>query len=180
MNILLQILDDGRLTDNLGRTVSFKNTVVIMTSNVGAKLISSKRKLGFLGEQTVSKEYEELKKDVLNEVKLNFRPEFLNRIDEIIVFQKLNKDEMKEIVNIMLDKVSDRMEKQNIKINFENSINDLIVKNLQDDNFGARPIRRLIQNLVEDRIVDEYLDGNIKENSIITAFVEGEDVRFRV
>ena len=106
MNILLQILDDGRLTDNLGRTISFKNTVVIMTSNVGAKLISSKRKLGFLGEQSSNKEYEELKRDVLNEVKANFRPEFLNRIDEIIVFQKLNKDEMKDIVNIMLDKVS--------------------------------------------------------------------------
>ncbi len=179
MNILLQILDDGRLTDNLGRTVSFKNTVVIMTSNVGAKLIASKRKLGFLGEQTVSKEYEDLKRDVLNEVKSNFRPEFLNRIDEIIVFQKLNRDEMGQIVNLMLKKVANRMEKQNIKINFENNINDLIVKNIQDDNFGARPIRRLIQNLVEDKIVDEYLDGNIRENSNVTAFAEDDIVRFK-
>ncbi len=138
MNILLQILDDGRLTDNLGRTVSFKNTVIIMTSNVGAKQILSKKKLGFSEKIKQEEEYENLKNDVLKEVRDNFRPEFLNRIDEIIVFQKLNQDEMKKITEIMLNQVSERLKKQNITVNFEKSVEDLIIDSIEDSRIWCK------------------------------------------
>jgi len=178
MNILLQILDDGRLTDNLGRTVNFKNTVIIMTSNVGARSIVSKRKLGFFESLEIEREYEELKREVLKDVRDQFRPEFLNRIDEIIVFQKLNQNEIGKIVDIMLDKVSQRLKRQNILVSFDNSINDYIVNNLEDDNYGARPIRRLIQNLVEDKIVDEVLNKSIRENVKIEIKEESGCIKF--
>ena len=179
INILLQILDDGRLTDNLGRTVSFKNTVIIMTSNIGARAILSKKKLGFSQNYDETREYEELKKDVLKEAKENFRPEFINRIDDIIVFQKLNREEMKEIVDIMLNKLSDRLKNQNININFDRTINDYIVNHIEDENFGARPIQRLIQNLVEDRIVDEYLNETFSEGANLNIFSENDSIYFR-
>ena len=163
MNIMLQILDDGRLTDNIGRCVSFKNTVIIMTSNIGARQILNKKKLGFSEKTKQEEDYENLKKDVLKEVKLNFRPEFLNRIDEIIVFQKLNTKEMIKIAELMLKQVSERISKQGIGISFESSVKEFIINQLEDDNFGARPIRRLVQRLIEDRIVDEYLNGSLKE-----------------
>jgi len=179
MNILLQILDDGRLTDNLGRTVSFKNTVIIMTSNVGARQILNKQKLGFSVDLDNQDEYKNLKNDVLKEVRENFRPEFLNRIDEIIVFQRLNKEDIRNIAEIMLNQVSERLKKQNINVSFEKSVEELIIDSLDDINFGARPIRRLIQNLVEDKIVDEYLNGKITENMNVTAFSDFKTIQFK-
>lgn len=180
INILLQILEDGRLTDNFGRVVSFKNTIIIMTSNVGGRLISSKKKLGFLSEETAEMEYENLKREVMKEAKENFRPEYLNRIDEIVVFQKLNSNEMKQIVGIMLERVGKRLKNKNIEVQFEENINEYIVQNLKDDTFGARPIRRLVQSLIEDKIVDEFLEGNIYENSKIKVYIKGEDVLVNV
>ena len=179
MNILLQILDDGRLTDNLGRTVSFKNTVIIMTSNVGARQILNKQKLGFSVDLDNQDEYKNLKNDVLKEVRENFRPEFLNRIDEIIVFQRLNKEDIRNIAEIMLNQVSERLKKQNINVSFEKSVEELIIDSLDDINFGARPMRRLIQNLVEDKIVDEYLNGKITENMNVTAFSDFKTIQFK-
>ena len=168
MNMLLQILDDGRLTDSNGRTVNFKNTVIIMTSNVGARLITDKKTLGFTSKKEedieTQKEYEETKKDVMGELKKQFRPEFINRIDEIIVFHKLQKDELKQIVDILLKQVINRMEKQNYKIEIDNQVKELVIEKGTDSNYGARPLKRTIQNMVEDKIAEAILDGKITRN----------------
>ncbi len=164
MNMLLQILDDGRLTDSNGRTVNFKNTVIIMTSNIGARLITDKKTLGFTSKEENKedkKEYEDIKKDVLAELKKEFKPEFINRIDEIIVFHKLQKEEMRQIVDIMLKQVIKRMEVQNIKIKIEDAVKDKIIEKGIDANYGARPLKRTIQNLLEDKIAEAILDGKI-------------------
>lgn len=167
INVLLQILDDGRLTDNFGRITNFKNTIIIMTSNVGGKLITNNKKLGFQIEESQRLKYKDLRKDVLKEAKDNFSPEFLNRIDEIIVFQKLNEIELKQISSICLNKISKRMKNKNIEIIFDENVNDFIVDKLDDDTLGARPIRRIVQDYIQDKIVNEYLDGNIKEGDIV-------------
>ena len=167
MNMLLQILDDGRLTDSNGRTVNFKNTVIIMTSNIGARLITDKKTLGFASKEESKedkKEYEDIKKDVLAELKKEFKPEFINRIDEIIVFHKLQKEEMRQIVDIMLKQVIKRMEVQNIKIKIDDDVKDKIIEEGTDTNYGARPLKRTIQNLLEDKIAEAILDGKISKD----------------
>ena len=170
MNMLLQILDDGRLTDSQGRTVNFKNTVVIMTSNVGARLITDKKALGFAKEEDSdkkekeNKDYEETKKEVMEALKKEFRPEFLNRIDEIIVFHKLTDKEIGKIIDIMLKEVIDRLDAQKIKIELEPSVKKLIASKGIDKNFGARPLRRTIQNILEDSLAEDILDGKLKKN----------------
>ncbi len=178
MNMLLQILDDGRLTDSNGRTVDFKNTVIIMTSNIGARLITDKKYLGFATVQNANeetkKEYENTKKDVMQELKKEFRPEFINRIDEIIVFHKLQKEEIKQIIDIMLKQVHERLEKQNIKINISEKVKDKILENGIDTNFGARPLKRAIQNMLEDKIAEGILEGNIKQNKIVSIDIDEE------
>ena len=166
MNMLLQILDDGRLTDGQGRTVNFKNTVIIMTSNVGARLLADKKALGFSVDdkdksRAEQKDYEDTKKEVIAELKKQFKPEFLNRIDETIVFHKLNNDDISKIIDIMLKKVEKRLAEQNIIVEIDNKAKELVAKSGVDDNYGARPLRRAIQNMIEDRIAEEILDGNI-------------------
>ena len=165
MNMLLQILDDGRLTDSTGRTVNFKNTVIIMTSNVGARLLSDKKSLGFAGgtdkEKSEKIDYENSKKEVMAELKRQFKPEFLNRIDETIVFHKLTNNDIKKIIDIMLNKVEKRLSEQNIKVVIDDKAKELIAKTGVDDNYGARPLRRAIQNMVEDKIAEAILDGKI-------------------
>ncbi|MBR2743894.1 MAG: ATP-dependent Clp protease ATP-binding subunit [Clostridia bacterium] len=165
MNMLLQILDDGRLTDSTGRTVNFKNTVIIMTSNVGARLLADKKSLGFNvdtdKDKTAKKEYEESKKEVMAELKKQFKPEFLNRIDETIVFHKLTSDDISKIIDIMLKQVEKRLSDQNIVVEIDKKAKDLVAKTGVDDNYGARPLRRAIQNMIEDKIAEEILDGNI-------------------
>ena len=163
MNILLQILEDGRLTDSQGRIVNFKNAVIIMTSNVGARLITQKKTLGFNNDSEKEEiEYEKIKKEVLAELKKQFRPEFINRIDEIIVFHKLSDTDIKQIINLMLEKVVKRLEEQKIKIEIDESVKDLIYKKGIDKEYGARPLRRAIQNIIEDEIADGILSGKIK------------------
>lgn len=178
MNMLLQILDDGRLTDSNGRTVDFKNTVIIMTSNIGARLITDKKSLGFMGAGSIDdeskKEYENTKKDVLAELKKEFRPEFINRIDEIIVFHKLQNEEIKQIINIMLKQVEKRLEKQNIKIEITEKVKDKILEKGIDTNFGARPLKRAIQSMLEDKIAEGILDGVIKANELAKIDVDEE------
>ena len=161
MNILLQILDDGRLTDSNGRTVDFKNTVIIMTSNIGARLITDKKNLGFgnSSNEDEQKEYENTKKDVMAELKKEFRPEFINRIDEVIVFHKLNDDEIKQIIDIMLKQVQNRLKEQNINVKIDKSVKELIAKQGINKSFGARPLRRTIQSLVEDSLAETILDS---------------------
>ena len=166
MNMLLQILEDGRLTDSHGRTVNFKNTVIIMTSNVGARLITDKKTLGFTSSvgdtDSAEKEYEAIKKEVLAELKKQFRPEFINRIDEVIVFHKLTKVDLEKIVDIMLKQVKERLLDQGMTIDVDSLAKDLIIKKGTDENFGARPLRRAIQSILEDKLAEEILDGNIK------------------
>lgn len=176
MNMLLQILDDGRLTDAQGRTVNFKNTVIIMTSNIGARLITDKTTLGFSAgdkKEESQKEYETIKKDVMGELKKQFRPEFINRIDEIIVFHKLNDEDIKQIIDIMLNQVTKRMAEKSYKFEIDNSVKELIAKKGVDTDYGARPLKRAIQNILEDKIAEEILDGNIKPNK--KAVIKAED-----
>ena len=163
MNILLQILEDGHLTDSQGREVDFKNTVIIMTSNLGARHITDKKSLGFVNTEN-DKEYEELKKEVIKELKHELRPEFINRIDEIIVFHKLNKQDIENIAQIMLKQVEERLQKQKYIVEIDDGVVKTIVEQGFDSNFGARPLRRTIQNLVEDKISEEILAGNLKKN----------------
>ena len=163
MNLLLQILEEGDLTDSQGRKVNFKNTVIIMTSNLGARHITDKKSLGF-GKNESKVEYEEIKKDVMKELRNELRPEFINRIDEIIVFHKLNEENIKNITQIMLKQVQDRLRKQKYIVEIDNGVVKEILNQGFDSNFGARPLRRTIQSLVEDRISEEILSGNLKKN----------------
>ena len=180
MNMLLQILEDGRLTDSQGRTVNFKNTVIIMTSNVGARAITDKKALGFTevqsDKETADKEYESVKKDVMAELKKEFRPEFINRIDEIIVFHKLVQNEIDQIIDIMLKQVEKRMEEQNINIEIDKSVKELISKKGIDTNYGARPLRRAIQSMLEDKIAESILDGVVKPGSKAKAVAKDDKI----
>ena len=183
MNMLLQILEDGRLTDSQGRTVNFKNTVVIMTSNIGARLITDKKTLGFAGtskdadkKEETKKEYEEIKKEVMEALKKELRPEFINRIDEIIVFHKLTDKEIDKIIDIMLKEVTKRLEAQKIKIELDSKVKKLIASEGIDKNFGARPLRRTIQNVLEDRLAEAILDGKIKKNKVAKVTVKDKKI----
>ena len=170
MNMLLQVLDDGRLTDSQGRTVNFKNTVIIMTSNIGAKLITEKKSLGFIQEKENSeKEYEDIKKDVMGELKREFKPEFLNRIDEIIVFHKLEDKEIKEILNVLLANVTKLLKNQGIELTVDEKAKELVISKGTDKTFGARPLKRAIQTMIEDKIAEAMLDGKVKNKINVTA-----------
>ena len=160
MNMLLQILEDSRLTDSTGRVVSFKNTVIIMTSNVGAKMITDSKKLGFLNgsEEDKKASYENTKKDIMQELKKEFRPEFINRIDEIIVVHKLEDEDLDKILDLMLDKLKLRLKEQGILVEIDDSIKKHIIKQNNDKNYGARPLRRAVQSVVEDNITDCILN----------------------
>jgi len=179
--MLLQILDDGRLTDATGRTVNFKNTVIIMTSNIGARLITDKTTLGFSNysdtEEAKQKEYENTRKDVMSELKKQFRPEFINRIDEIIVFHKLNDNDIKQIIEIMLKQVQNRLKQQEITIEFAEEIKEYIAKKGIDTNYGARPLRRAIQSNIEDKIAEAILDGIVIPMKEATMTIENDEVK---
>jgi len=175
-NILLQILDDGRLTDSQGRVVDFKNTVIIMTSNIGARQISDKKEIGFAGKENPDKNYEKIKNNVMSELKKEFKPEFLNRVDEIIVFKQLVEGEISQIVELMLQSSLARLKERKIKIKITESLKKEIIKKGFDPIYGARPIKRAIQNLVEDNLAEALLDKKIKNNSNITLDYENEKV----
>lgn len=186
MNMLLQILEDGRLTDSQGRTVNFKNTVIIMTSNIGARLITDKKSLGFSAsnlskednkeEERAKKEYEDTKKEVMEALKRELRPEFINRIDEIIVFHKLNDTEIDKIIDIMLEEVVDRLKEQKIKIELEPKVKKLIASKGIDKNFGARPLRRTIQNVLEDALAEEILYGKLDNEKVNKISADDEKI----
>ena len=187
MNMLLQILEDGRLTDSQGRTVNFKNTVIIMTSNLGARVITDKKFLGFTNntsentaenkKQNEQKEYENTKKEVMDILKKELRPEFINRIDEIIVFHKLNDDEIGQIIDIMLKEVVNRLKEQKYDVELGTEVKELVAKEGIDKNFGARPLRRTIQNLVEDRLAEEILDNKLKKGKLSRFTVKDGKIR---
>ena len=182
MNMLLQILDDGRLTDAQGRTVNFKNTVIIMTSNVGARMITDKNVLGFSQDtgdkkEGQEKEYENIKKDVMSELKKQFRPEFINRIDDIIVFHKLTDEDIGQIIEIMLKQVQKRLKEQEYDVEIDSSVKELVAKKGVDANYGARPLKRAIQSNVEDKIAEAILDGKIAPHKKAKIVAENDEIK---
>jgi ATP-dependent Clp protease ATP-binding subunit ClpC len=170
-NILLQILDDGILTDSQGRKIDFKNTVIIMTSNIGARLITEKKKAFGFAENTAEAEHKDIKESVIGELKKAFRPEFLNRVDDTIVFTKLSKDEIGQIAGKMLSSLSKRLKKLEIDAVFDKSVEEKMAEAGFDDVYGARPLRRAIQSKVEDALSEKLLSGEIKAgDKIICSF----------
>ncbi|MEX2253483.1 MAG: AAA family ATPase, partial [Thermoleophilaceae bacterium] len=165
-NILLQILEDGRLTDAQGRTVDFRNAIVIMTSNIGASEIAKNTGVGFtVGDETGGLVYEDMKNRIMGELKKVFRPEFLNRIDEVIVFHKLEKSEIRQIVELLLKRVRESLADRELSLNLSEDATDLLVEKGWDPAMGARPLRRAIQRYVEDPIADEVLKAGMEPGS---------------
>ena len=179
-NILLQILDDGRLTDSNGRTVNFKNTVIIMTSNTGARNITETKSIGFINKDDGSISYERAKSEVMNELKKTFRPEFLNRLDEIIIFNKLGKEAIEKIANIMLNEFADKLKQRKITVKIDKSIIEYIAKVGFDDVYGARPLKRAVQSKVEDKFAEDLLDGKIKDGDNIILKAKDNNVIIEV
>ncbi len=178
-NVMLQILDDGRLTDSKGRHVNFKNTVIIMTSNVGASMIASQSRLGFSTAQDEKKDkYEKLKDTVMEELKKAFRPEFLNRIDDIIVFAHLSKDEIRQIVDLMLKDLFKRLAERDLSIEVTNEVKDFLAKDGYSDTYGARPLRRLIQKKIEDVLAEEILTNKYAAGDTIILKMEDDKIVF--
>ncbi len=176
-NLLLQIMEDGVLTDSNGRKADFKNSVVIMTSNIGAELISNnKSAMGFAGENAVSGRRERIKNLVNEEIKKYFKPEFINRIDEIIIFETLDENEIKEIARRMLDELKSRCENSGVEITFDESVIDAVSKKGFDSIYGARPLRRAVTSMVEDTLAEKYLSGEIKEKSSVVCSWDGEKI----
>lgn len=178
-NIMLQILDDGRLTDAKGRYINFKNTILIMTSNVGASMIASQSKLGFTTANDETKDkYEKLKDTVQEEMKKAFRPEFLNRIDDVIVFAHLSKEEIREIVDLMLKDLFKRLAERELAIEVTNEVKDYLAKDGYSDAYGARPLRRLIQKKIEDTLAEEILTNQYQSGDVILLKMEDDKIKF--
>ena len=176
-NMLLQILEDGRLTDNTGRVVSFKNTIVVMTSNAGAHVICSGRSVGFGADQKgEARSYEAMKESVMKQVKEIFRPEFINRVDELIVFHALSEEEICRITELMLVQVADRLKEQEILLKWDRKVTEKLAKDGYDPKYGARPLRRLIQRTVEDTMSEELLKGNIGLGQTIRLTVKNDEI----
>jgi ATP-dependent Clp protease ATP-binding subunit ClpC len=178
-NVLLQILDDGRLTDSKGKTVDFKNTIIIMTSNAGSSTLKKQNSLGFSMGGENENEYEKMKEAITEELKRTFRPEFLNRVDDIIVFHSLVESDMQKIVRLMLNSVTERLKDLNISIKFDEEAELLLAKRGADLTYGARPLRRAITKIVEDKLSEEILKGNVKKDDNILATVEEENIVFK-
>ena len=167
-NILLQVLDDGHITDSQGRKVDFKQTCIIMTSNAGAQAIIEPKKLGFGAQEDEKRDYEHMKGQVMDEVKRMFKPEFLNRIDDIIVFHALNKENMKKIVNILLKDLKNRCKDQmNIELKVSEKAKEYLIDSSFDNKYGARPLKRAIQNKIEDSLAEEILLGNVEKGDTV-------------
>ncbi|MCR5502162.1 MAG: ATP-dependent Clp protease ATP-binding subunit [Lachnospiraceae bacterium] len=178
-NVLLQVLDDGHITDSKGRKVSFKNTILIMTSNAGAERIISPKHLGFVQDTSKTADYEKMKSGVMEEVKKIFKPEFINRIDGMIVFRALDRDEMMKITTLLLKNLGERCEKQmELKMSFTKTLKDHLVEKYADYKMGARPLKRAIQNVVEDALAEEILSGRIKRGDTVTVTFRDDAVVF--
>ncbi len=179
-NILLQILDDGRLTDSQGRVVDFRNTVIIMTSNIGGRMITEPKRLGFIVNEDASKSYEEMKNNVMGELKKSFRPEFLNRVDDIIVFHPLDEENIRNIVGIMLQVLIKRLSQNGIKLEVSDEAKGHLAKKGYDPVFGARPLRRSIQSMVEDQLAEKMLDGSVKPGDSVNVTLVDDKLEFEV
>lgn len=180
-NILLQVLDDGHITDSQGRKVDFKNTIIIMTSNTGAQRIIDPKKLGFVTASNADTEHEDMKKNVMDEVKQNFKPEFLNRIDDIIVFRALTEDDVRNISNLLLKELKQRVASQmEIQLKFGDAVKKLIFEKGYDKKYGARPLKRAIQTNIEDELTEAVLKGEIKRGDTVQVTVRNDKVKFVV
>ena len=178
-NILLQVLDDGHITDSQGRKIDFKNTIIIMTSNAGAQRIVDPKHLGFSGKSDEDRDHDTMKNNVMEEVKRMFRPEFINRIDDIIVFRALTKEDVKGISSLMLKELKDRVKKQmNITLTYGETLKNYIFDKGYDKKFGARPLKRAIQNEIEDQLAEEILSGKVKPGSKVSISVVDAKVKF--
>ncbi|MBQ7450461.1 ATP-dependent Clp protease ATP-binding subunit [bacterium] len=178
-NMMLQILDDGRLTDSKGKVIDFKNTIIIMTSNVGASLITTTSKLGFSTAEDASKDkYDKLKDTVNEEMKKTFRPEFLNRIDDIIVFSHLSKPEIRQIAELMMKDLLKRLEEQQIKVEVTEEVKDFLAEDGYSEAYGARPLRRLIQSKIEDGLAEEILTGEYKAGDTVILKMDDKKIKF--
>ena len=173
-NILLQILEDGHLTDSQGRKVDFRNTIVIMTSNIGAKTIAKESPLGFAIQDEAGMSYDDMKTNITGELKKVFRPEFLNRVDEVIVFHKLDRADITSIVDLMIARVSKQLAEREVKIELTVPAKELLVEKGFDPGMGARPLRRAIQQYVEDLLADEVLAGAIPDGSTVLVDRKGD------
>ena len=180
-NILLQVLDDGHITDAQGRVVDFKNTIIIMTSNAGAQTIVEPKKLGFGVQEDAKADHVRMKSNVMEEVRRIFKPEFLNRIDEIIVFHALTKEHMKKIVTLMTRSLEKRCQTQlDIHLHIRDSVKKYIVDESFDPKYGARPLRRMIQTSLEDALAEEILAGNVQTGDEVDVGVRNKKVNFIV
>jgi ATP-dependent Clp protease ATP-binding subunit ClpC len=176
-NLLLQVFEDGRLTDSFGRKVDFRNTIVIMTSNVGAELI---RKTGSLGFKAQKEEvtYQDMKDKLMEEVKRTFKPEFLNRIDDIIVFRSLVKEDLERIIDIEIGYVSDRLKEQSISLDVSREAKELLIEKGFDPVFGARPLKRVIQRYLEDPLASDIISKKFKPGAVVRVLRKNEELIF--
>jgi len=180
-NILLQVLDDGHITDSKGRKVSFKNTILIMTSNAGAQRIVDPRNLGFAADNSAARNYEKMRASVMEEVKRSFKPEFINRIDDIIVFHQLDHDNMKEIIQLLSGSLCRRCQSQmEIQLSLTGALKEHLVEKYADQKMGARPLKRAIQSVVEDALAEEILKGNVQPGDTVSAGYKQDKVTFTV
>ena len=180
-NILLQVLDDGHITDAQGRKVDFKQTIIIMTSNAGAQAIMEPKRLGFMSDNDEKKDYERMKGGVMEEVRRIFKPEFLNRIDDIMVFHVLNKEDIRKIVTLLLKTLEKRCaEQMEIHLTVTNAVKDFIAEKGSDNKYGARPLRRAIQSKIEDALANEILEGRVKRGDSIQVKLHKNEITFEV
>jgi len=179
-NILLQVMEDGILTDSQGRRVDFRNAVLIMTSNVGSEMITDRGTLGFSDNNVDSEEsYKEMKDRVIGEVRKVFRPEFLNRLDDAIVFHQLTRDQVLEIANLMINELKERLQEEHgMTLTLDDSANELLIEQGYDSKYGARPMRRAIERLMENPISELILNSSFEHGSTIVASADGEEMRF--
>jgi ATP-dependent Clp protease ATP-binding subunit ClpC len=176
-NALLQILEDGKLTDNVGRVVNFRNTIVLMTSNVGSDIIKKQGTLGFAPTNETAT-YEKMRERILDEAKKTFRPEFLNRLDDVIVFRLFTKPDLITILSLEVEKVLARLRHKNLQLTLDDKSKDFLVEKGYDPQYGARPMRRSVERFLEDPLAEEILKGKLHEGEPITVTVEGDKLVF--
>src|SRR5690606_24577483 len=178
LQLLLQILEDGRLTDSLGRVVDFRNTIIIMTSNVGASLLQRQTSMGFAAATGTFSDQEKMREKVLEEAKRVFKPEFLNRISDIIFFRPLAKDDLFKIIEIELRKFSERLVERKISLTFTDEAKDLLINKGYDEKYGARPLRRAVEHYLEDPLAEAILRGDITDGAQVEVVRDGELLKF--
>jgi ATP-dependent Clp protease ATP-binding subunit ClpC len=176
-NMLLQILEEGKLTDSFGRVVDFRNTVILMTSNVGSESLRKQTTIGFTSASE-SQDYERMKEKILDEAKKSFRPEFLNRLDDVVVFHALNRPELIQILDLEIAKVLSRLKHKNIRLELDANAKDFLTNHGFDPQYGARPMRRAVERYLEDPLAEEIIRGNLHDNAPILVSVEGDKLTF--